>query len=186
MNEKMKTALGKTLRPGESIEWESETQHFRIQDGKEGQKTVLQWIISSLCYVAILGIYIAHNALTPRFVILLSLIYFTLIVTPVLSYRQVLGQRYFLTNQRAILIRKDGIVCTMERDNINTVKLYPVKPGAAIVLGKSIQNEGDKMLRWRSLHAKENPNNVGGLNSLGLVFYNVRNAECAVKLLDIQ
>lgn len=39
--------MGKTLRPGEKIVWDSETQFFCIQDGKEGRKTVLQWINST-------------------------------------------------------------------------------------------------------------------------------------------
>lgn len=72
----------------------------------------------------------------------------------------------------------------MNLDSINAVKLYPVKPGAALALGKSLLDEGDSQLRWRSTHAKEHPNSVGGLNALGLVFYNVEHAEKAMQLIQ--
>lgn len=186
MNEKMKKALERTLRNNEKIAWESPTLHFGILDGKEGRKTLMQWTISTICYAAILAVYAAHDSITPRFFILLSIVYGALIITPILSYRTILGQRYFITNERIILIKKDGQVATMERDRINAIRLFPIRPGTALAFGKSVVEEGDTHLRWRSIHAKENPNNVGGLNANGLVFYNVERAEQAMQMLQIE
>ena len=106
MNEKMKKALERTLRKSETVAWESPTLHFGILDGKEGRKTLMQWTISTICYAAILAVYAAHDSITPRFFILLSIVYGALIITPILSYRTILGQRYFITNERIILIKK--------------------------------------------------------------------------------
>ena len=186
MNEKMKKALERTLRKSETVAWESPTLHFGILDGKEGRKTLMQWVLSTIFYAAILAVYAAHDSITPRFFILLSLVYGALIITPLLSYYTILGQRYYITSERIILIKRDGQVATMERDKIDAIRLFPTKPGAALAFGKSVVDEGDSQLRWRSIHAKENPNSVGGLNANGLVFYNVERAEQAMKMLQIE
>ena len=184
MNEKITKALEKNLREGETVVWESGTLTFRLLDGKEGRKSLLQWVLSAVCYIAILIFYASYGAVTLKVATVLTALLAVMIAMPVLSYRQLLAQRYYLTNQRAILIKKDGVICTMERAKINAVRLYPGKPGASLALGRSLLDEGGKQLRWRSTHAKEHPNSVGGLNALGLVFYNVERAETAMRLLQ--
>ena len=184
MNERIKNSLQKNLRDGESVLWESGTLPFGILDGKEGRKTLLKWILCAVCYIAIILFYAVHDAVTPKFIIILTALFGVMAIMPILSYREVLAQKYYITNERALLIKKDGRICTMNLDTINAVKLYPIGPGAALALGKSILDEGDSQLRWRSTHAKEHPNSVGGINALGLVFYNVEHAENAMHLLQ--
>lgn len=111
MNEKIKQSLETALAGEEHVLWEGETQPFKLLDGKEGRRTLLQWIAGT------------------------------------------------------------------------AAKLFPVKPGAAIAIGAAVVEEGDRQLRWRSLHALENPGQFDGCNASGLVFYNAARAESAVKLI---
>ena len=143
MNERMQKTLKQNLRDGETVQWESGTLPFGLLDGKEGRKTLLKWILCAASYTAIIVFFAVNNAVTPKFLIILTALFGLMAITPILGYREVLAQRYFVTNERAILIKKDGRICTMNLDSINAVKLYPVKPGAALALGKSLLDEGD-------------------------------------------
>ena len=184
MNEKIKQALEGMLAGGEQVLWEGETQPFKLLDGKEGRRTVLQWIISTVCCGAFAAFRITRGELTPVTGIVLLVVYAVLMLGPAVSRRQLLSQRYFLTNERAILIKRDGMVYSMKLEDDTAAKLFPVKPGAAIAIGQTVVEEGDRQLRWRSLHALENPGQFDGCNSSGLVFYNVARAENAIKLLS--
>lgn len=186
MNEKIKQALEGTLAAGEQVLWEGGTQPFKLLDGKEGLKTLLQWIIGTVCCVGFAAFRLAQGELTPAVCAVLLAIYAVLLLGPIVSYRQLLGQRYFLTNGRAILIKGDGAVYSMRLAKDTAAKLFPVKPGAAVAIGPAVVEEGDKQLRWRSLHALENPGQFDGCNASGLVFYNVAHAESAIKLLSEQ
>ena len=184
MNEKIKQALEETLAAEERVLWESETQPFKLLEGKEGRRTLLQWVISTVCCVGFAAFRLAQGELTPATGGILLAIYALLMLSPIVSYRQLLGQRYFLTGDRAILIRRDGMVYSMKLAGDTAAKLFPVKPGAAIAIGQTVVEEGDKQLRWRSIHALENPGQFDGCNASGLVFYNVARAESAIKLLS--
>lgn len=184
MNDKIKQALESTLADGEQVLWEGETQPFKLLDGKEGRKTLLQWIISTLCCGVFAAFRVAQGDLTPTTGLVLLAIYAVLILGPIVSSRQLLGQRYFLTNGHAILIKRDGMVYSMRIEDDTAAKLFPVKPGAAVAIGQAVVEEGDKQLRWRSLHALENPGQFDGCNASGLVFYNVARAENAIQLLS--
>lgn len=184
MNEKIKQALDGTLAAEEQVLWEGETQPFKLLDGKEGRRTLLQWIISTVCCVGFAAFRFTQGELTPAAGAVLLVVYAALMLSPMVSYRQLLGQRYFLTNERAILIKRDGMVYSMRLAEDTAAKIFPVKPGAAIAIGQAVVEEGDKQLRWRSLHALENPGQFDGCNAAGLVFYNAARAENAIKLLS--
>ncbi len=182
MDEKMQKALEETLFDGERVLWESGTQQFRLLDGKEGRKVLIQWVLSTICCAGFTILRVSQGELTAKFVLIILAIYALFMLAPVVSYRQLLALRYYLTDERAIQIKKDGTVYSMKLSGA-PAKLFPVAPGAAIAIGSSIIEEGDKQLRWRALHALENPGKFDGCNALGLVFYNVERAEAAMQLL---
>lgn len=183
MNEKIKQSLETALAGEEHVLWEGETQPFKLLDGKEGRRTLLQWIAGTVCCAGFAAFRFAQGGLTVTTGAVLLAIYAALMLGPVFSYRQLLGQRYFLTDRRAILIKGDGMVHSMMLTSGTAAKLFPVKPGAAIAIGAAVVEEGDRQLRWRSLHALENPGQFDGCNASGLVFYNAARAESAVKLI---
>lgn len=184
MKNKIDEILKNTLRIGEKVLWESGTQRFRLFDGVEGRATLAKWLIGGICYIIAIGLFAFDKGVTTRMVVAFSLILAFAVIVPLHSFKALLVQRYYVTTQRAIMISKNGAVFTMERKNIDAIRIYPVRPGAAIVLGKSIVSEQDKQLRWRSVHAMHDPNSEDVRDCIGLVFYNVEFAERAVRLLE--
>ena len=184
MNEKMERALHATLRPGESILWQSGTQPFRITDGKEGRRTLLCWLAETACIVAIAAFFAANDAATARFLALMLLLLALVLFSPLLSYRQLLEQHYVITQERALLLRGDGSVYAMERGDIGTFRIYPMEfGGASLALGDELLEEKDRQLRWRANHPKESADQNGVNTVRGMVFYHVERAEEALRLL---
>lgn len=183
MNEKINKALKETLLEGEQVLWEGGTQPFKMLDGREGRNILIQWILSTIICAALIYLRVSQEMATTRFFVIILIIYALFIVTPFVSYKQLLGLRYYLTDKRAILIKANAAVYTMMLDGVNA-KVFPVKPGAAVSIGSEVVDEGEKQLRWRALHALENPGKFDGCNASGLVFYNVERAEAAMRLLS--
>ena len=181
MNEKMKTALNETLYPDEKILWESTVQPFGLLQGGEGRRLLLSWII---CFAVVGGLAAAYAArggsgIGLYFVALAALA--IVVATPVISYRQTLGQRYYITNQRALMLREDGSVFVMPRDELGEVRLYKEDcGGTALALGSMLLAEKDKQLRWRANHPLEDSTYA----LRGLVFYRPERAEEALRLLS--
>ena len=185
MNEKMKKALHRTLKPGETALWESATQPFSITDGREGKRTLIEWILSALCIGAIVVFFTANGGGSARFFIIMALLLALFIGSPILSYRQLRGQYYLITQTRAIMLRTDGSAYVMELEEMGECRLYPLDfGGAAIALGSVLLEEKDKQLRWRANHPQESAN-ANGVNGVrGLVFYHVERAEEAMRILS--
>lgn len=181
MNEKMKNALNETLESGEKVVWESAVQPFGLFDGKEGRSVLLTWVI---CAVAICGLMAAYATRNGKgfAIYLVSLAALAIIVlTPILSYRQTVGQRYYITSRRALTIRPDGSTFKMDLENVGESRLYKVDcGGAALALGSMLLAEKDKQLRWRANHPLESSDYV----LRGMVFYRPERAEDALRLLS--
>ena len=181
MNEKMKKALHETLAPDEKILWESDVQPYGILEGGEGRQLLFRWLI---CFAGIGGLAAAYanrggNGLGLYFVALAALV--IIVATPILSYRQTVGQHYCVTDRRAMTIRPDGSVYSMDRENLGETRLYKVDCGGeALALVSMLLAEKDRQLRWRANHPLEDSTYV----LRGLVFYRPKQAEKAMRLLS--
>lgn len=184
MNEKMEKALKETLRDGEQILWESGTQPFGVLEGKEGRGVLRRWIVSTALLGGLCAAYAANGGASVPFYAVMLAILAVLVLAPVVQWRQTLAQRYYITTQRAMILRANGSAYIMERENMGAVRLYPLDfGGAAIALGNALLSEGDRQLRWRSSHPDESSESVGFTAVRGMVFYRVENAEGAMRLL---
>lgn len=181
MNEKMKKTLNETLEPDEKILWESGVQRYGMLEGGEGRQLLLRWII---CFVAIGGLAAGYanrggNGIGLYLVALAALA--IIVATPILSYRQTVGQHYCITDRRAVTIRPDGTVYSLDREDLGETRLYKVDCGGeALALGSLLLSEKDKQLRWRANHPLED----SGYVLRGLVFYRPEQAEKAMRLLS--
>ena len=185
MNEKMKKALHQTLRPGETVRWESATQPFRIIDGREGRRTLIEWVISVLCIGAITVYFTANGGGSARFYLIMAVLLAIFILSPIFSYRELCGQYYLITQTRALMLRADGSVYAMELRDMGECRLYPLEfGGAALALGSTLLEEKDKQLRWRACHPQESADATGVNAVRGLVFYHVDRADEAMRLLN--
>ena len=177
----MENALRETLEQGERIVWESGVRPFRLFDGKEGKALLLRWLICTAIAAALLAGYASTGGRGVS-IYLVALAALALIVClPILSYRQTLGQRYYVTDRRAVTLRPDGTAYSMSRAHMGEVRLYKLDCGGeALALGSLLLAERDKQLRWRANHPLENSNYV----IEGLVFYRPENAEAALRILN--
>lgn len=180
MNEKMKRTLNETLDQGETVLWESGVQPFRLFDGREGKQTLLRWLICVVLVGGLIAAYAVRNGEGIMTYLVLLAVPAVVICSSVLSYRQTLGQRYFITDRRAMTIRPDGGVFSMNRETAGEIRIYKLDcGGVALALGSMLLAEGDRQLRWRANHPLESSTYV--IN--GLVFYRPERAEEAVRLL---
>ena len=175
------------LRPDEHILWRSKTRPFGITEGREGKAVLLQWILSTICILGFLGLVFAYGRASTAVIILLLLLLAILIGAPLLSFRSLSSQEYVITDQRVMTVKADGCANAIERENVDGCKLMPLDfKGMTLVVGSSLFPEGDKQLRWRALHPKlgRYAKSEDGLTiAEGLVFYNVTDADTALKLL---
>lgn len=187
MDPNIKKHLDYILRPDERVLWQSKTHSFGIIEGKEGKRVLLHWVLSAVCILGFLALVAAYGNATASVIGLLLLLLAILIVAPVMSYRSVMTQEYFITDQRVLLVRSDGGANAIERGDVDDCRLMPTGlRGEALVIGSSLFPEGDKQLRWRTLHPKLDhyAQSDGGLTvAEGLVFFNIMDGEEAEKLL---
>ncbi len=174
MDEKMKKAFQEVLLDGEQVLWESGTNPFRMTEGKEGRRIILLWIFIAIVCASFIVLRISQGVLSVKTILAAVVIFAVALTAPFVSHRRLLGQRYCLTDRRAILIKRDGSTFAMKLDGA-PAKVFPSRTGTAISLGAEIVAEGDRQLRWRALHPLENPGKFDGYNASGFVFYtNIR------------
>lgn len=180
--DKIQKALNETLRSGERVLWQGGTEPFRLWDSREGKRSIL---LRALGVLLIGALAVAELTAESRQALILYgslLLLAALIITPFQDRRALLSQRYFVTNERALLIRGNGETFAMELPA--AAALYRPEPtGVTVALGEALLPEKDKQLRWRSLHPKI-ASDSGETVTEGLVFYQPGRAEEALRLLQ--
>ena len=119
------------------------------------------------------------------FIGLVLLVAAVILASPVVERRNLMGEQYWITNQRAILMTRDKTFFYMELSDIDDLRVVGgTSAGKSLVLGSCLFEEAKKLLRWRACHPKTDIQSHDETDrALGMVFYCVRGAEGAVKLL---
>ncbi|MBQ2607381.1 MAG: hypothetical protein II587_04630 [Oscillospiraceae bacterium] len=181
--EKIKKALKENLRESERVLWQGSTEPFRPLSGREARRTLISWALSILFLGVPLILLLLRGDQRYGLQIAIAVLMALPFILPFRNHRLLLAQRYYITSERALLIRSSGEVFSMELP-VHTALYHPEKQGATLALGESLLPEGDKQLRWRSLHPKEDTRS-GEENAVnGLVFYQPEKAEEAYRLLQ--
>lgn len=178
--------LKEYLRSGETVRWSGRTSPFPLLGDKSKERIILKWVLTVAMASALLGAYCMNNdPISMGFVGLVVLISAMVIVTPWLEQRAVMGQQYFITNQRAILMTKDKTIYSMDLNEIDEVRRVSLQGEAdTLVMGGIIMEDIKKQLRWRASHPKTDMEGHKKQDeALGMVFYGVRDADVAEKLL---
>ena len=175
------------LREGERICWEGRPEPFPLLDRANGLRIALGWIAAAAAVTVLLAAYYIRNpAPTAGFCGAAVLAAAAVLATPVLEYRSLRRERYWITSQRAILQAGDGSFYCMELAELDE---YGVVSGAAEVdclfLGRSMFEEPQGRVRWRACHPKVDLRGGGDADrAQGMIFYCVRNADAAARLLE--
>ena len=178
--------LGENLRTGEKILWQSGTEPFGLLEGMHGRQVVRRWLLALAAVVSMAALYLAAAREPQRDVpVILALVLAVLLVSPAREWRRLQSQWYALTNQRALLIRGDRMVFSMEMGDIDDAQIVRFSPlETCLLLGSRVVAEPEQQLRWRAAHPMED---VGESPTIrGLVFYGIRDAERALGLVSRQ
>ena len=179
-------AIERYLREGERICWQSGTAPFPRLESGERWKIIGKWIGTVVATAALLALYIGQGReWSVKAVALILLIAVLMLLSPVIERRSLLGQRYWITNQRAILMTRDQTFYYMELSEIDDFQLLRDRTaGDCLILGGCLFEEVDRQLRWRACHPKTDIQNDSqrGL-AQGLAFFSVENGAGAAECL---
>lgn len=179
-------ALEDYLRQGEQVRWQSGTAEFPLLEKGEGGIIIGKWIGTVAATAALLVLYTGQGReWSAKAVAAIVVIAALLLLAPVYERYSLLGQRYWITNQRAILMTRDQTLYCMELSEIDGFQLLEDRTaGDCLVLGSCIFEDIDRQLRWRSCHPKTDSQSDGQRDKAqGLAFFSVKDGAAAAECL---
>ena len=182
--EKNEFVLGSSMLPGEQILWQSETGKFGLMSGVYGRKVLTKWIVTIVVMLAIIGAYVMTvDPIKNSVVVMLLIVTALMLISPVMEWNNLKGQRYILTNQRAILVRADRKIFTMPLSAIDDAQIVQLTPEeTCLLLGSKMIAEPEARYRALASHPMETSEHSGDVE--GLVFYAIQNADQALQLVS--
>ena len=177
--------LRKHLRTGETLLWESQPKSFPLLEGKMKTRIIVEWFLAGV--LAVWFFYVERNNANFNTGVkaLVALVVAAIVLSPVVERYSLRKQKYYLTDQRAILIGGDRAFYYMNLDQIDEWEnIADVAEGECIAMGGMILEEVRKQLRWQSCHPKidlQEAKSDGEV--LGMVFYLPHDVDRALELL---
>ena len=178
--------LNEYLRKGENVRWSGRTAPFPLLGDKSREQIVLKWAVTAALTCGFLWLYCARDqAVNGKFIALVVLVAGLVIASPWMEQRSIMGQQYFITDQRAILMSRDKTFYSMELNGIDELRRVSLHGEAdTLVMGGIIMEDIRKQLRWRACHPNTDMQGQKKQDeALGMVFYGIRDADLAESLL---
>lgn len=149
--------------------------------GGRGKKQILlKWGLTVALGGGLLAVYLSGTeAPSMGFIGLVLLVAAVILISPVAERRNLMGEQYWITNQRAILMTRDKTFFYMELSDIDDLQVVGgTTKGKSLVLGRCLFEEAKKLLRWRACHPKVDVQSHDETDrALGMIFYGVQGAE---------
>ena len=183
--DKMEKLVRESLNEGETVLWHSETKPFGLLEGRDGKKVLKKMITAVVVFGGLTAAYMTMmEDVKTGFAAILLVVMAAMLIAPVVEWASVKKQAYWLTNQRAILVKGVLTASFLQLARVDDYTVVPMENGnSCLVLGSKVVQEGTKQLRWRSAHPLEDSQSAGKTID-GLVFYNVENVQAAVSVLE--
>lgn len=179
-------ALASYLRQDEQIRWQSGTKPFPLLEKGEGGKIIGKWIGTAAVAAALLTLYIGQgpgwNVKVAAAILVIAVL---MVLSPVMERWSLLGQWYWITDQRAILMTRDRSFYAIELSELDDFQLLPGRTaGDCLVLGECLFEEGERQLRWRACHPRTDLGSDSRRDlAQGLVFFSVEDGAAAAECL---
>ena len=178
--------LRKNLRTGEKVLWESAPKQFGLLEGKLKSKILGEWMVAVALAVWLLYLEKDNPAFGVGVKLLVAVVVAAIIISSIMEYLSLKHQKYYLTDQRAIVLTGDSTFYYMDLDKIDDFEdIRDVASDGCIAMGSAILPEVRKQLRWRACHPKTDlQEDNGNGEALGMVFYLPSGIERALELLQ--
>lgn len=177
--------LRKNLREGENLLWQSGPKPFPLLEGGLRNRILGEWIITLLLAACLLYVERDNPAFGTGVKLLVAVVAAVMIFSPMVEYYNLKRQKYFLTDQRAIVVTGDNTFYYMDFDKIDDICVIDdVAAGECIAMGGCILEDVRRQLRWQACHPKtdlQEADNRG--EALGMVFYLPEEMERAMAIL---
>lgn len=174
------------LRENEHILWSSETERFPLLAQDAEIQILGKWTGTCVVTLVVLWLYVGSGGTNPGVIGPIVLIAAALLISPVLEYRRLLRQQYWITDQRAILLSASGTFYYLELSEIHEFQVIRSKGGMNCLAlgGEAVENSGCQM-RWRACHPMLRKQNGGEtVKAEGMVFFAVESIRAAEALLS--
>ena len=159
---------------------------FSLLEAEVKKQILLKWGLTVALGGGLLAVYLSGTeAPSMGFIGLVLLVAAVILISPVAERRNLMGEQYWITNQRAILMTRDKTFFYMELSDIDDLQVVGgTTKGKSLVLGRCLFEEAKKLLRWRACHPKVDVQSHDETDrALGMIFYGVQGAEAAAELL---
>ena len=178
-----KNTLSDYLNHGEVVRWKSEPQPFPLLDVQTKKSFLMKWILAPvICIPSLIAILRANGGIRTDMMVFILAAMVAVMVTPLIQYNQLKGQKYYITNQRVITELHNGNLYSVLLDEIDGMQVMgDVAEYRCIVFGKSIFERASKSARWQACH----PKTQGATDRAeGLMFYCPAKLEEALSMLQ--
>lgn len=182
-------AFQKCLRSGEQVRWHGTTRPFPLLERDAKLLILGKWVGTVIASAVLLRLYIGNSPdRSLRVVGLVLLIAALLIASPFMEKWNVLGQQYWITDQRVILMSRDRTFYYMELSDIDDFRLVEDQTEeGTLAVGSCVFGDIKRQLRWRACHPKINVQSDGPAGkAMGLVFFSVSDSKKAADCLRQQ
>lgn len=173
------------LRDNEQVRWQGRPEPFPLLEGSSKAKILRTWIVTGVIVCALLVWYFGYAEKNAGFLGLMLIIAALIMISPFTERRNLLGQNYWITNQRVILRTRDKSFYYMNLDGIDEIQVVRDKSdNGCLALGKIVFEDVDKQLRWRACHPKEDMQGHDDQECvLGMILYDLKDVDRAAELL---
>lgn len=183
----MNKNLQEYLRENETVLWQGEPEAMPLMENGNKTEVLRTWILTVAIIGAVLVAYITQNdQWSMNVAIGMVVIGIAIMVSPFFERASVKRQKYYITNQRAILEFDANTFYSMNLDEIDDYKVYSdVANEDCLVLGSVLFAEVNKQMRWRACHPMiDRQNTTNRSRAEALIFYGIKNAGAAVERLE--
>ena len=183
--DKMEKFVQDSLQEGETILWSGQTEKFSLTGGQDGKKVLRKMLISAVVVGGLMAVYVTRvESVKGNLLAIMGVVLAVLLLAPIMEWSGLQKQRYWLTNQRAIMVKGSLAAFSLPLKNLDDYTIISMENGGdCLVLGSKVVAEGSKQLRWRAAHPLEDSQSAGKIIN-GMVFYNIKNASSAVSILE--
>ena len=168
MGEKRSTeqAFQNYLRSGEQVRWHGVTKPFPLLERDAKFLILGKWIGTGAVTAVLLRLYIGNSPdWSLKAVIAVLLVAALLIVSPFVEKWNVLGQQYWITDQRVIFMSRDRTFYYMDLSDIDDIRLVEGQTEeGTLVVGSRVFEDIKRQLRWRACHPKTNVQSAGPMD----------------------